>query len=237
MTCLNNDPVRATEGTQTREFNFVGNLVDGMIWGATTDSAIGQIINIGAAEEIAIRDLIITIKDATSSSSELQFGSLPPRPTEIPRMKCDNQRAKDILGWTPELDRLVPAMYTEFGHYHRRMGISRISRGIAVILSGRCRLPQDPAGQSHHHSPMTAIRAEEICDLSDLSDPSASERRFPPAVVKHRERNPRIEFEGGRLRMNYDISCASTNIFTNEPFSHVYSAASLMYLDPRNVGR
>ena len=104
MTCLNNDPVRATEGSQTREFNFVGNLVDGMILGATTDSAVGQIINIGAAEEIAIRDLIITIKEATNSSSELQFGSLPPRPTEITRMKCDNKLAKDILGWTPELD-------------------------------------------------------------------------------------------------------------------------------------
>ena len=104
MTCLNNEPVRATEGTQTREFNFVGNLVDGMIRGATTDGAIGEIINIGAAEEIAIRDLITNIKDATSSSSELQFGALPPRPTEIPRMKCDNQRAWEILGWTPELD-------------------------------------------------------------------------------------------------------------------------------------
>ena len=70
-----------------------------MIQGATTDAAIGEIINIGAAEEITIR-----VRDATGSSSELQFGALPPRPTEIPRMMCDNQRAKDILGWTPELD-------------------------------------------------------------------------------------------------------------------------------------
>ena len=104
MTCLNNAPVRATQGTQTREFNFVSNLVDGMIRGATTDAAIGEIINIGAAEEISIRDLITTIRDATGSSSELQFGALPPRPTEIPRMEGDNQRARDILGWTPELD-------------------------------------------------------------------------------------------------------------------------------------
>ena len=92
------------QGTQTREFNFVGNLVDGMIRGATTEAAIGEIINIGAAEEIAIRDLITVIRDATGSLSELQFGALPPRPTEIPRMKCDNQRAQEILGWTPELD-------------------------------------------------------------------------------------------------------------------------------------
>ena len=103
MTCLNNARCERL-GTQTREFNFVNNLVDGMIRGATTEAAIGEILNIGAAEEITIRDLITTIRDATGSSSELQFGALPPRPTEIPRMMCDNQRAKDILGWTPELD-------------------------------------------------------------------------------------------------------------------------------------
>lgn len=104
LKCLANNPVRATEGTQTREFNFVENLVDGILSGATTDNAIGEVINIGAAEEISIRNLIETIKEATESSSELQFGALPPRPTEIPRMRCDNQRAKDILGWAPEVD-------------------------------------------------------------------------------------------------------------------------------------
>ena len=97
-------PGAATLGTQTREFNFVSNLeVDGMIQGATTDAAIGEIINIGAAEEITIRDLITTIRDATGSSSELQFGALPPRPTEIEDDVRQSAR-KDILGWTPELD-------------------------------------------------------------------------------------------------------------------------------------
>lgn len=100
-TCLANAPVQATEGTQTREFNFVENLVDGMLLGATTEAALGQIINLGAAEEFSIRNVIETIHDATGSSSELAFGALPARPTEIPRMKCDNTRATEILGWTP----------------------------------------------------------------------------------------------------------------------------------------
>jgi len=104
LTCLANNPVRATEGTQTREFNFVENLVDGILIGATKDEAVGEVVNIGAAEEISIRKLIETIKEATESSSELQFGALPPRPTEIPRMRCDNKRAQDVLGWTPKVD-------------------------------------------------------------------------------------------------------------------------------------
>ena len=63
----------ASDTGDTNRFNFVSNLVDGMIQGATTDAAIGEIINIGAAEEITIRDLITTIRDATGSSSELRL--------------------------------------------------------------------------------------------------------------------------------------------------------------------
>lgn len=104
LKCLTNSPVKATEGNQTREFNFVENLVDGLLSAATAESAVGQVINIGAAEEISIKNLIEMIKDVTGSSSELEFGGLPPRPTEIRRMRCDNQRAKDILGWEPKID-------------------------------------------------------------------------------------------------------------------------------------
>lgn len=104
LTCLAGDPVRATEGRQTREFNFVENLIDGMVLGATHDNAVGQVLNIGGAEEISIRDAIETIHKATESKSELQFGTLPARPTEILRMKADSRKAESLIGWTPKVN-------------------------------------------------------------------------------------------------------------------------------------
>jgi nucleoside-diphosphate-sugar epimerase len=97
---LKNQPIEATEGRQTREFNFVEDIVDGFVRAMESPDAIGHIINIGNGVEVAIRDLFLTLKELTNSESELRFGALPQRPTEIWHMCADNARARDLLGWT-----------------------------------------------------------------------------------------------------------------------------------------
>ena len=99
--CLSGRPIDATEGRQTREFNYVTNLVDGFLLAAQQETALGQLINIGSGDEISIRDLITTIHRETNSSSQLNFGALPNRDTEIWRMGADNARAKQLLNWEP----------------------------------------------------------------------------------------------------------------------------------------
>ncbi|GAB0056941.1 UDP-glucose 4-epimerase [Candidatus Magnetaquicoccaceae bacterium FCR-1] len=101
--CLLGRTVRSTEGRQTREFNFVENLVDGFVLAAEKEAAIGQVINLGSGEEIAIRDLITRIHAETGSTSKLEIGALPNRPTEIWRMSASNDRARERLGWSPRV--------------------------------------------------------------------------------------------------------------------------------------
>ena len=101
--CLRGLPVETTEGKQTREFNYVDNIVDGLLAAATVDPAPGELLNIGAQEEIAICDLVRKIHELSGSQSELRIGALPDRPTEIMRMSAANERARDILGWTPRV--------------------------------------------------------------------------------------------------------------------------------------
>ncbi len=103
LTCLDGHPVHATAGVQTREFNFVENLVDGILLAGTAPAAVGRTLNLGTGEEIAIRDLVSTIHRETASKSELHIGALPHRPTEIWRMAADNQSARDVLGWQPRV--------------------------------------------------------------------------------------------------------------------------------------
>lgn len=101
--CLRGKTVRSTEGRQTREFNYVDNLVDGFVLAGEKDAAIGRVTNLGCGEEIAIRDLITMIHTETGSQSKLEIGALPNRPTEIWRMCADNSQAKEILGWKPQV--------------------------------------------------------------------------------------------------------------------------------------
>ena len=102
--CLLNQDIETTEGLQTREFNFVKNLVDGLFLASEHPDAIGQIVNLGCGDEMKIRDLVRKIHRLTASKSKLQIGALPTRPGEIMRMSADASKVKSLMGWEPKID-------------------------------------------------------------------------------------------------------------------------------------
>lgn len=116
--CLQGEVVRATEGIQTRDFNFVENLIDGFLLAATKDEAIGEVINIGSGQDISIRDLIELIHKLTESRSELRIGELSYRPNEIWRMVASNEKAGQLLGWHPKVG-LQDGLKTTIEWYRR----------------------------------------------------------------------------------------------------------------------
>ena len=101
--CLKNIPIETTEGKQTREFNYVDNIVDGFIAIGTNEPINNEPINVGSNHEIPIAELVKTIHKLCESESELRIGALENRPTEIWRMSADNTRASEILGWEPKV--------------------------------------------------------------------------------------------------------------------------------------
>ena len=102
--CLLDKDIITTEGKQTREFNFVSNIVDGLIMASESEVAIGRLTNLGSGEEISIKDLVATIHEMTVSESRLKIGELPYRPIEIWRMSASNQLAMERFGWRPKLN-------------------------------------------------------------------------------------------------------------------------------------
>jgi nucleoside-diphosphate-sugar epimerase len=98
---LRRQPLKMTTGRQTREFNYVEDLVDGFVLAGHVEGIEGTVINIGGGEEVAIRDLATTILDLMGNPVEAELGALPDRPTEIWRMFCDSTRARELLGWQP----------------------------------------------------------------------------------------------------------------------------------------
>lgn len=102
LKCLQGVPIECTPGEQTREFNFVEDLVDGFVLAALADKPLPGPINLAAGHEIAIRDLVKLIAQLTGSRSELRIGALPYRPTEIWRMRGDHARAGELLCWQPK---------------------------------------------------------------------------------------------------------------------------------------
>lgn len=89
------------DGTQTRSFQYVDDLVEAMIrMMATEDSFIGP-VNTGNPGEFTMLELANLILELTGSKSKLIFQSLP---SDDPKQrKPDISLAKEKLGWEPKV--------------------------------------------------------------------------------------------------------------------------------------
>jgi dTDP-glucose 4,6-dehydratase len=86
-------------GTQTRSFCYVSDLVDGILKLAASDT--NDPVNVGNPHELSIEEIARTIIRMTGSSSQLVFRPLP---TDDPKVRRpDITRARTILGWEPKV--------------------------------------------------------------------------------------------------------------------------------------
>jgi nucleoside-diphosphate-sugar epimerase len=99
---LRGEDVNMTQGRQTREFNFVADLVDGMVRAAALPDIEGELFNLGCGIDVAIREVATRILDMMGNPVKANFGALSDRPTEIWEMRADNSKAREMLGWQPE---------------------------------------------------------------------------------------------------------------------------------------
>lgn len=71
---LNNEPLTVYgDGTQTRTFTFVKDVVEGLSALMACDDAVGEVFNIGGTEEITILDLAARIIQETGSRSAVEL--------------------------------------------------------------------------------------------------------------------------------------------------------------------
>lgn len=97
---LNNKPFTIFgDGTQTRSFCFVSDLVDGLIKAMFTEGTKGEVFNLGNPEEYSMNDLAKKIKEMTSSSSEIVYKDLPQ--DDPKQRRPDITKAERVLSWKP----------------------------------------------------------------------------------------------------------------------------------------
>ncbi|WP_442266156.1 UDP-glucuronic acid decarboxylase family protein [Tenacibaculum sp. ZS6-P6] len=90
------------DGSQTRSFQYVDDLVEGMIRMMNTDDSVTGPINIGNPGEFSILDLAKKIIDITNSTSQLIFKPLPE--DDPMQRKPDISLAKKTLNnWEPKV--------------------------------------------------------------------------------------------------------------------------------------
>ncbi len=100
MQALREEPLTIYgDGSQTRSFCYVDDLIDGIVRLSRSDEHMP--VNIGDPNEFTILECAQAVLDATGSKSELRFLALP---QDDPTRRCpDITRAKTLLGWEPKI--------------------------------------------------------------------------------------------------------------------------------------
>ena len=95
------------DGTQSRCFSYVGEVVEALSSLAACDEAVGRVVNVGSQQEISIADLAELVKKLTNSSSKIVLVPYDQAYAEgfedMPRRIPDVTRLKSLVGKSPEM--------------------------------------------------------------------------------------------------------------------------------------
>ena len=84
------------DGSQTRDFVHVSDVVEANLRAATTEH-VGEAFNVGTGRSVTIAELAELVREATGSSSEIVHTE--PRPGDIDRSRADVSKAGELLGF------------------------------------------------------------------------------------------------------------------------------------------
>jgi UDP-N-acetylglucosamine 4-epimerase len=101
---LNNKPCHIFgDGNNQRDFTYVDNVVQANLLAASTQNnkALGQVFNIAFGATKSVNALFAQIRDGLDNDAQANY--LPPRPGEIKDSFASIEKAKELLGYNPQI--------------------------------------------------------------------------------------------------------------------------------------
>ncbi|MEJ5347720.1 MAG: UDP-glucuronic acid decarboxylase family protein [Desulfosoma sp.] len=125
------------DGSQTRSFCYVDDMVEGLIRLMESPEEVTGPINLGNPDEFTIMELAQLVLELTGSKSEIRFEPLPK--DDPVRRRPDITRAKQILGWAPTVP-LREGLRKTIDYFDDFL------RERSLSAEGLAKTPQDSAG-------------------------------------------------------------------------------------------
>ena len=108
------------DGSQTRSFCYIDDMIEGLIRLMNTPDEIIGPINLGNPKETSILELAQKIIQLTGSNSKIVF---KPLPQDDPRRRCpDITKAKLILNWEPKIS-LEEGLKRTIEYFKQKLGV------------------------------------------------------------------------------------------------------------------
>jgi len=90
------------DGTQTRDYVYIDDVVDALVAAATAPGVNRQIINVGSGRETSINQLVETIEQVIGHSVQVLY--VHAQSGGVSRLVADLTRARQLLSYTPRVD-------------------------------------------------------------------------------------------------------------------------------------
>jgi dTDP-glucose 4,6-dehydratase len=105
------------DGSQTRSFCYVDDMIRGLV--SLAESGVHEPVNLGNPDELSLVGMARLVVELTESRSEIVFEALPVDDPQV--RQPDIARARDLLGWEPEID-LREGLRRTIEHYTQILG-------------------------------------------------------------------------------------------------------------------
>jgi len=87
-------------GEETRDFTYVGDIVDGLLRAGVMESAVGQEFNLASGKETRIIDLAHKVNEATGNTAGIRFVQRRRWDTKS-RLLASIEKARELIGYNP----------------------------------------------------------------------------------------------------------------------------------------
>jgi nucleoside-diphosphate-sugar epimerase len=92
-------PVIYGDGGQTRDFTYVGNVVDGVLRGAETPGVGGEVFNVATSTRVSLNELLDVLKKIIGSDVQPIYREA--RAGDVRHSQADISKAQQMLGYQP----------------------------------------------------------------------------------------------------------------------------------------
>jgi UDP-glucose 4-epimerase len=95
-------PMIFGDGSQSRDFTYITDIVDGIIAAASCDELLGDAVNIAYGQEVSVKTIVEAI--LSSTNPKLKPIRKDARPNDVARHAADTKKAQKLFGWKPKID-------------------------------------------------------------------------------------------------------------------------------------
>lgn len=88
------------EGSSSRDYTYVGDIVDGIVAAIDYRQSAFEIVNLGNHSNVSLKELVAEIESALGKRAQIQW--LPPQPGDVEKTCADISKAKQLLHYTPQ---------------------------------------------------------------------------------------------------------------------------------------